>query len=112
MKNVLNWQEMLGDKVLADLAVNNLLNKYLLIGLGMNPDPIDAVAKARQIVSTLPSSWRELCIAREDLGRFAQFLVTLSAKPVGPDGVRSIVEMLKILNYETESDTIRRTRLV
>ncbi|TRY77169.1 hypothetical protein TCAL_15999, partial [Tigriopus californicus] len=96
------WQEMLGDKVLADLAVSSLLNKYLLIGLGMNPDPLDALVKTRQIVSALPSSWREIGVAKEDLGRFAQFLATLSAKPVGPDGVRSIVEMLKLLNYQTE----------
>eukprot|EP00095_Tigriopus_kingsejongensis_P004616 maker-scaffold559_size137194-snap-gene-0.25 protein:Tk04616 transcript:maker-scaffold559_size137194-snap-gene-0.25-mRNA-1 annotation:"pax3- and pax7-binding protein 1 isoform x1" len=111
LRNILSWQGILGDRLLSDLAIQSILTKFLVIGLGMNPDPMDALTKSRHLVACLPTPWRETGVFKEDLQRFAQYLVTLSQKSLGPEGIRSIAEMLKMLNYQTESDTIKRTRL-
>ena len=47
LRNTLAWHGILGDKLLADLAVTQMLNRYVLIALGMNPDPNDAIVKAK-----------------------------------------------------------------
>lgn len=112
-RNVLSWQEILGDRILADLAVGSLLNRYIVIALGMNPDPLDVIAKSKQIVATLPASWREEgSVFKDDLSRFATFLFQLGSKvKQGRDPIAEVVNMLKFIGYTQESDTLRRTRL-
>ncbi len=50
LRNCLCWHGLLGDKLLAELALSQLLNRYLLTALGINPDFKDVVDKARYII--------------------------------------------------------------
>ena len=113
LQNVLAWQEILGDRILADLAVGSLLNRYLVIALGMNPDSLDAISKARRIAEALPASWRvEGSVFKDDLARFGTFLFKLGSKiKQGREPISEIVGILKSIGYTQESETLRRTRL-
>ncbi|BFF89618.1 PAX3- and PAX7-binding protein 1 [Drosophila madeirensis] len=55
-RNFLSWQGILGDKLLRELAIGGLLNRYLLLALRVC-SPNDAINKAYIIVNTLPTVW-------------------------------------------------------
>lgn len=113
LRNVLCWQGIIGDGLLSDMALNSLLNRYLLIGLGVNPDPLDAINKCKQIVATLPPIWLEEGLLKKELQRFAGYLSMLgkNSKSIGRPAMEDIVSLLRYLKFQEESDTIKRTRL-
>ncbi|KAH8369131.1 hypothetical protein KR009_002447 [Drosophila setifemur] len=55
-RNFLSWQGILADKLLRELAIGALLNRYLLMALRVCT-PNDAINKAYIIVNTLPTVW-------------------------------------------------------
>ncbi|CAB4067832.1 GCFC [Lepeophtheirus salmonis] len=74
-KNILNWHEILSDSVITDLAISSILNRYLLIALGINPDPIDSLDKCRIIVTAFSSELlKSMKGNQSELKRFAHFL--------------------------------------
>jgi len=56
-KNVLSWAGILSDEILTELVLDRLLNRYLLLSLRANTDPLDSIDKARQITALLPDRW-------------------------------------------------------
>ena len=85
----------------------------MLIGLGVNPDPFDAINKAKFIVRTIPSEWIQSGVFKSELDRFSKYLTTLgkTAKGIGRDGISDIVSLLKILGFLEEANTVQRLRL-
>ncbi len=57
MKNIFNWHGILSDKILLDLGVSSLLNRYLVVALTITADSSDALLKSKFIVSAIPSEW-------------------------------------------------------
>ncbi|XP_017042677.1 PAX3- and PAX7-binding protein 1 isoform X2 [Drosophila ficusphila] len=55
-RNFLSWQGILADKLLRELAIGALLNRYLLLAMRVCT-PNDAINKAYIIVNTLPTVW-------------------------------------------------------
>ncbi len=88
------------DEILSDLALNAVLNRYLLIALGVNPNSADALTKSKQIVAVLPSEWKERGSAREHLKRLANYLASLGNSLSGQrEAVNEVFSLLKVIGY-------------
>jgi len=110
---VVAWQGLVGDNALASLALDVLLNRYLLSALGVHPDAGDAVWRCRRLVLVLPTSWRgPQGVFRTELGRFAAYLagVGKTARNLGPEGLGEVTKLLKELGYTDMAETVRRER--
>ncbi|XP_033099376.1 PAX3- and PAX7-binding protein 1-like [Anneissia japonica] len=55
--NMLNWQGIIAQDTLLDVAVDGLLNRYLLLSLQNSDINEDSVNKCLQITSTFPKEW-------------------------------------------------------
>ncbi|KAI9580721.1 hypothetical protein GQX74_013222 [Glossina fuscipes] len=55
-RNFLSWQGIVADKPLREMAINSLLNRYLLMALRVCSFN-DAISKAYMIVNILPTAW-------------------------------------------------------
>ncbi len=105
--NVLSWHGLLGDRLLADFSLTQLLNRYLLTAIGMTPNPALAVAKASRIVDALPDAWLMNGGAfRAELTRLAGHLISLGkgGRGVGPDGIRVAAAALSKLGFRAEAE--------
>lgn len=113
LRNVLGWHGILGDRILADFALNSVLNRYLLTGLGMNPDPADSLAKCRHVVATFPKEWISKGLFRSEMLRFATYVFNLGAqtKGGGREFVLECVNLLRFMGFGDESETLKRQRL-
>jgi GC-rich sequence DNA-binding factor len=99
-RNILSWQGLMTDEILSDLALNAVLNRYLLIALGVNPNSADALTKSKQIVAVLPSEWKERGSAREHLKRLANYLASLGNSLSGQrEAVNEVFSLLKVIGY-------------
>ncbi|XP_015374391.1 PREDICTED: PAX3- and PAX7-binding protein 1 isoform X1 [Diuraphis noxia] len=54
--NILSWHRIIEDVVLIDLAINQILNRYLLTSV-RTLQPLEAILKITMIARMLPSSW-------------------------------------------------------
>uniref|UniRef100_A0A2S2PWV7 GC-rich sequence DNA-binding factor 1 n=2 Tax=Sipha flava TaxID=143950 RepID=A0A2S2PWV7_9HEMI len=54
--NILCWHQIIEDTVLIDLAINQILNRYLLTSI-RTLQPLEAILKITMIARTLPSVW-------------------------------------------------------
>ncbi|KAL4143140.1 hypothetical protein QTP88_005504 [Uroleucon formosanum] len=54
--NILSWHRIIEDVVLIDLAINQILNRYLLTSV-RTLQPLEAILKITMIAQMLPSSW-------------------------------------------------------
>ena len=107
-KNVLCWHGLLADKVLTEMALNSLLYRYLIIGLGVNPSPLDSVMKSRQIVNSIPSEWKKGNMLSE-LQRLVKYLSALGTSVGLPrDAIRDVANQLKVLSALQESETLEK----
>lgn len=55
--NILSWQDILSVKVLQGLAVDGLLNRYIILGLCNSPTNTETLQKCQAIISTFPKQW-------------------------------------------------------
>nr|XP_040574865.1 LOW QUALITY PROTEIN: PAX3- and PAX7-binding protein 1-like [Lepeophtheirus salmonis] len=112
-KNILNWHEILSDSVITDLAISSILNRYLLIALGINPDPIDSLDKCRIIVTAFSSELlKSMKGNQSELKRFAQFLTNLPSLRkggLGRDSLLDITKLLKIIHFKEEAESFKRS---
>eukprot|EP00096_Caligus_rogercresseyi_P008578 TRINITY_DN2762_c1_g1_i4.p1 TRINITY_DN2762_c1_g1~~TRINITY_DN2762_c1_g1_i4.p1 ORF type:complete len:424 (+),score=101.64 TRINITY_DN2762_c1_g1_i4:2818-4089(+) len=112
-KNILLWHEILSDSILIELSISSILNRYILIALGINPDPVDTLEKCRQVVGAIPSELlRSLkASSSQELKRFAAFLAGLPNAKKGLDGsnIMEINKLLKGLQLKEEAETFKRT---
>ncbi|XP_037663348.1 GC-rich sequence DNA-binding factor 2-like isoform X1 [Choloepus didactylus] len=76
--NILLWNELLPDEALRELALENLLNRYLIIALlNALPGP-EVVKKCNQVAACLPEKWFEnpaMNTSVPQLENFIQFLL-------------------------------------
>ena len=118
-KNVLNWHGLLADKVLVDMAINSLLNRYLIIGLRVTlthwpMGPKDSVAKSQQIINAIPSEWRKGKM-RNELQRYIEFLNTLGTHAgllKMRDAVKETANQLRSLSAHEDSEKLEKTVLM
>ncbi|KAE9544711.1 hypothetical protein AGLY_000253 [Aphis glycines] len=54
--NILSWHRIIEDVVLIDLAINQILNRYLLTSI-RTLQPLEAILKITMIARMLPNSW-------------------------------------------------------
>jgi len=107
--NLLAWQGVLADEVLAELVLDRLLNRYLLLSLRANREQLDSVDKARQVVQLLPAAWlrpgaRELA----KLAMLAKWVLAVgSGKGMPRDGVLECAKITKKLGDETGAENLR-----
>ena len=113
-KNVFCWHGLLADNILMDLALNSMLYRYLLIGLGVNPNPVDSVNKCRHIVAALPSEWLSSGRMTKELTRFANYMSKTLGQIVNlpRESIRDIVKLLKVIGATEASETLERERLL
>ena len=116
-KNVLNWHGLIADKVLVDMAINSLLNRYLIIGLRVTPmqwpmGPKHSVSKSQQIINAIPSGWRDGKM-RNELQRYIEFLNSLGTNAgLSRDAVREVANQLKNLSAREDSEKLEKTVLM
>ena len=90
------------------MALNSLLYRYLIIGLGVNPSPLDSVMKSRQIVNSIPSEWKKGNMLSE-LQRLVKYLSALGTSVGLPrDAIRDVANQLKVLSALQESETLEK----
>ena len=78
--NILLWQGVLpgGDPSIIGLAVDGLLNRYLLLALQNLPPSTKAVDKVAVIVDSLPPSWLAAANVRSQVQGLTRYLVHLT----------------------------------
>ncbi|XP_050526915.1 PAX3- and PAX7-binding protein 1 [Daktulosphaira vitifoliae] len=54
--NILCWYHIIEDGIIIDLAINQILNRYLLMSV-RTLQPLEAILKITMIAKSLPSSW-------------------------------------------------------
>merc|ERR1711915_562650 len=85
----------MGDNMIIELAIDSLLNRYLLLSLRTNPDIIDAIDKSRVITDCLPEDWLGRSEAlRSKLGMLVKFLETAGSSAELPRD--AVVEAARI----------------
>ena len=109
-KNILKWHGLLADKIIADLALNSLLYRYLIIGLGVSPNQVESVQRSSEIVGDLPTDWKSpKCRMKTELQRFAKYLSNLGNAPgLSREAVKEIVKLLRTLGFIDESESLER----
>ncbi|CAG2185425.1 GCFC [Mytilus edulis] len=55
--NILSWHGILSSKVLHSLALDGLLNRYIILGLCNSPIGQETIQKCQSIISTFPKQW-------------------------------------------------------
>jgi len=108
-KNIMAWQGTLADSLLVELALDRLLNRYLLLSLRANRDPLDSVDKARQILQVLPAWWLKPGSSElAKLGMLSKWVLQVGSEQGMPrDGVLECAKITKKLGDETGSDNLR-----
>jgi len=108
-KNILAWQGTLSDALLVELALDRLLNRYLLLSLRANRDPLDSVDKARQILQVLPAWWLKPGSSEMGkLGMLSKWVLQVGSEQGMPrDGVLECSKIMKKLGDETGADNLR-----
>jgi len=110
LRNILAWQGVLADGVLADLAIDRLINRYVLLSLRANPDISDAIDKSRQVVALLPPWWlNKGCEGQlSRLAMFVKFLGVAGATNNLPrDALIEAARIVKLLGDSQTSDSLR-----
>ena len=55
--NVLSWDGLVADSTIRELALDGLLNRYLILGLMNSAQGVPAIAKCQAIAASFPRSW-------------------------------------------------------
>ncbi|EDO38733.1 predicted protein [Nematostella vectensis] len=75
--NILLWHGLVAPARLHELAIDGLLNRYLLMGLQHSFLYYDSLDKCKSIVSAVPKAWLDKETTPAGLEAFARFLVVL-----------------------------------
>jgi len=113
LANVIAWHGILGDRALATLALDTLLNKYLINSVGVNPDCNLGLQRCRRVLALLPPSWVGPNGAfRNELGRMAAYLAGVGkvARGLGTEGLREVTQLLKDVGYADMSEGVLTER--
>lgn len=106
LRNLLAWQGVVADRVLRDVAIGSLLNRYLLAAL-RTCEPVDAAEKCNMIVSTFPCWWFQsqqqgdsVCLPQ--LHMFVAQLKTITqcldvTTPSGRDAMEHMTKILQMV---------------
>ena len=112
-QNILLWQGVLSDSIVADLALNSLLNRYLIIALGMMSSAnVDVTSKVKIIASVLPTEWVKKRPLMTELGAFVRYLDSLCKalmkSGTGRDAVLGVIDILRFIGASNEADINRK----
>jgi len=126
-RNVLAWQGILSDSMVAEMALNSILNRYMVIALGVmvSCGEYEQVRnKCNHIIRALPSTWvikqkdvesNDHCINsliyKVGLQRFGKFLVATFGSlnsAIPRKCVEDTITFLKIIGAKEDAQTIER----
>lgn len=103
--NILSWHRILATKMLHTLALEGLLNRYILLGLQTSPLNNEALQKCTVIVSTFPKHWfldleeDKTIPLLENLCRFLMFAADnlWKNKSAAKDGEKETKEQIRLI---------------
>ena len=130
-RNVLAWHGILSDVVVAEMALNSILNRYMVIGLGVMVacgEFEQVINKCRHIVGALPAPWVinqkqptnhnpsiHSVIYKIGLGKFAKFLGNIFGGKVcaalPTNTIEHAIKLLRIIGAKEEAETMRANLL-
>ncbi|XP_054271583.1 PAX3- and PAX7-binding protein 1-like [Macrosteles quadrilineatus] len=98
--NIVRWQGLLSDEVVSQVALDSLLNRYLLMAIRLS-EPIEAAHKCHMVGSVLPRVWLHTVNAPSQLMPFLNQVRTISLqldinKPLQRDAYDKLSGILKI----------------
>ncbi|KAK7871921.1 hypothetical protein R5R35_009725 [Gryllus longicercus] len=101
LRNLLSFQGIVSDRILGEVALGSLLNRYLLAAL-RTCEPVDAAEKCNMIVTTFPRWWFQQNCSLPQLLMFTNQLKTIAQgldinTQGGRDSLESITKMLQAL---------------
>jgi len=126
-RNVLAWHGILSDTIVAEMSLNSILNRYMVIGLGVmvscgEYEQVDY--KCHHIIRALPKAWVldqtdpdsncpsvNSAIYKIGLQRFSKFLVNTfgaSNNVIPKKFIENAISYLKMLGAQEESQTMER----
>ena len=110
-RNILAWHGILSDQVVGEMALGSLLNRYMVIGLGVMCDPTDVVNKMKQIVNALPKAWlsNNSVVYKMGLDRFARFVKMFGQK--NKSYQTDAVKIMRAIGAKDEADELARQQL-
>ena len=110
-RNILAWHGILSDQVVGEMALGSLLNRYMVIGLGVMCDPTDVVNKMKQIVNALPKAWlsNNPVVYKMGLDRFARFVKMFGQK--NKSYQTDAVKIMRAIGAKDEADELARQQL-
>ena len=128
---MLAWHCILSDAVVAEMALNSILNRYMVIGLGCMVacgEYEQVINKCRHIVGALPAPWIinqkqptnynpsiHSVIYKIGLGKFAKFLGnTFGGKvcaALPTNTIEHAIKLLRIIGAKEEAETMKRNLL-
>lgn len=81
MGNILRWEGLISSARLQEMAVDGLLNRYLLLALQHSHLYYDSLEKAKAITATFPKQWfsEQQQKTLPSLEALARYLATLAA---------------------------------
>lgn len=108
-RNLLAWAGIIADTILSGLALDRLLNRYLIMGLRADPNPLSGIEKAAHLVSALPSWW--LVAGTPQLAKLTmltKWVVGLgNTRGLAREGVLECARLLGILGDRDTGDKLR-----
>ena len=110
-RNILAWHGILSDQVVGEMALGSLLNRYMVIGLGVMCDPTDVVNKMKQIVNALPKAWLSgnPVVYKMGLDRFARFVKMFGQK--NKSYQTDAVKIMRVIGAKDDADELARQQL-
>ena len=89
------------------------MNRYLVTALGLSSDANDALNKCKHIVAALPKSWLSSGNMKQELSRLSGYLVQLGngSKGGGREFIQEVVNLLRFLGCNEESEALKKKRL-
>ena len=113
-RNALSWNGILADGVLIELTIVSLLNRYLLIALGLLAESSPVLNKCRAIASVIPNAWiRQKPSPVPELAGFSRYLQSLAKallkSGAGRDTIIEASELLRYIGCPDEADQVRKS---
>jgi len=108
-QNILAWKGVLSESMLVELAVDSLLNRYLLLSLRANHDLSDAIDKTRGVVDGLPEDWlKKDSKVKPKLTMLVKFIETAGCTADLPrDALTETIRLAKKLGNKDACDNLR-----
>jgi hypothetical protein len=97
-RNIISWQGIISDPVLQELALDRLLNRYLLFAIVRTIAYSDSINKCQEIILTLPRLWCDIKFPQ--ISQLNQLLQQLLQRNTDPLVIAEIVRLQNSLSHK------------